>query len=127
MDFHEEDVLKNSQYWQEGACVSLFLTALLGFRPANLFKIDSWTGAFLCAHCEIFKYILFYRTTLVAAFLLSASRSVSYVPRQQFFNLIFSFGRNITLTFSLTYFFIFYFYSYFLTITTLLESLIIQL
>ena len=86
MDFHEEDndVLKNrchSQIFSKivalkkftiftGKCLcwSLFLMKLLDFRPATLFKRDSWTGAFLCAHCENFKYTFFYRTPLVAAF-----------------------------------------------------------
>ena len=88
MDFHEEDndVLKNrchSQIFSKivalkkftiftGKCLcwSLFLMKLLDFRPGTLFKRDSWTGVFLCAHCENFKYTFFYRTPLVAAFLL---------------------------------------------------------
>ena len=50
---------------------------------------------------------------------LIASCSVSYLARQYFFSLTFSFGRNITLTFSLMYFSIYYFYSYFVGITRL--------
>ena len=142
MDFHKEDhdIIRSScsqmflkigflkkfsiftgkrMYW------SLFLIKLMGFRLATLFKRDSQTGVFMHALCENFKF--FYRTPLLAAFsYLIASRSVSYLARQYFFNLTFSFARNITLTFWLTYFSIHYFYSSFLTTTRLNGRLILS-
>ena len=58
-------------------CCSLFLIKLLGFRPATLFKRGS------TAHnVKILSTSYFYRTPLVAAFLLSyASHSVRFLER----------------------------------------------
>ena len=112
MDFHKEDndIIRGSRsqmFSKIGAlkkfaiftgkrlCWSLFLIKLLDFRPGNLFKRDSQASVFLCAHCENFKYTFFYRTPLVAAFLASYCFSyVSYLARQLFLNLTFSFGKK---------------------------------
>ena len=130
MDFYEEDddIIRSSRsqmFSKIGAlkkfamftgkrlCWSLFLIKLLDFRPATLFKRDSQTGVF-----QVFTF--FYIIPLVAAFLLDycfSQRKLSCAP--VIFNLTFSLGRNITLTFWLTYFSIYNFHSYFLTITRL--------
>ena len=87
MDFHKEDddIIRSSRsqmllkivvlkkfaiFTGKRLCWSLSLIKLLNFRPASLFKRDSEKIVFLCAHCENFKYTFFYRTPLVAAFLL---------------------------------------------------------
>ena len=134
MDFHKEDdditrssrsqmllkigVLKKfAIFTGKRMCGSLSLIKLLGFSPASLFKRDSQTIASLCAHCENFKNTFFLQNTSGGCFFISLLLLI--VMRQQFFNSTFSFGRNITFTFSLTYFSIYYLYSYFLTITRL--------
>ena len=76
IDFHQEDddIIRSSclqMLWKRGFLKkftiftgkrtywNLFLIKLMGFRPAALFKRDSETGAFLCAHCENFKCTIF--------------------------------------------------------------------
>ena len=137
MDFHKEgnDIVRRSCsqiflkrgflkkfaiFTGKQMCQSLFLIKLMGFRPATLFN-KTPRQVFPCVHrvkilstpvfTEKLWWQLFYQ--------LIASCSVSYLPRQQFFNLTFSFGRNITMIFWLTYFSIYYFHSYFLTISRL--------
>ena len=94
----------------------LFLIKLMGFRPATLFKRNSQTGVFLCAHGKNFKYTFFLLNTPGGCFCISLSQ-LSCMP--VFFNFTFSFGRNITLTFWLTYFSVYYIHSCFLTMTRL--------
>ena len=111
-------VLKNfTIFTEKQLCWSLFLIKLLGFRPPR--KVFTSVHIVKILRTRIFTgdlwRLLFYY--------LIASRSVSYLALYQFFNLTFSFGRNIKLSFPLMYFSIYYFYSYFITITRLQWSI----
>ena len=87
MDFHEGDhsIIRSSHsqmFFKIGAlknlaiftgkhlCWSLFLIKYLAWRPST----QTWktpTQVFSCEYCEIFESTFFYRTPLVAAFLLT--------------------------------------------------------
>ena len=73
-----------------------------------------------CVHTmKILSTPFFYTTLLVVSFLLFYCFSKRKLWPSNFLILTFSFGRNVTLTFSRRYFSIYCFYSYFLTITRL--------